>query len=80
VLSKNIVHIDDSGCLCETCTVDHELCLTWKFVVMMQAETHDRAPFYVPMSLGIHAPEVTVRFNILECVGYSPKEVTSEEE
>ncbi len=68
------LHIDDDGCLCETCGIVQELCDTWKYVVMMQEETHDRA------SLHTKGPEITLKMNIAKCAGYHKKEETHEEE
>jgi hypothetical protein len=59
------VHIDDDGCLCETCTVEHETCPVWLYTCKQQAFAHDLAPYYPPTEA-----EATIQIRIKDCKDY----------
>jgi len=67
-----ILHINDSGCLCETCGMPHHICAAWDYVCAEQTRVYEGASF--------NHPEVALQMRILKCSGYSPKETDGETE
>jgi len=62
------LHLNDDGCLCETCTKSGEGggCPTFAYVVLAQKRAKKSAPLELE-------PEATLRMHIAECAGYVRK-------